>query len=609
MCGIAGYIGKKKISKKVIEATLKLMKNRGPDNQNCKLYKVFDLNFYMLHSRLNIIDINKRSNQPYIYKDYAIIFNGEIYNYLEIKKELEEKSIKFNTNSDTEVLLKAYLFYGLKFFQKLEGMWSFVILNKKKQQVLISRDRFGEKPLFYKMNKKELYFGSEIKFIKSLTNQKLKIDEDLLFNYLFLGYKSIKKNYDTFFKKIKEFPKSSYLILDKNYKLNIKRYWNLKYRPRKTTFKIAIKKIKKLLLNSVRMRIRSDVPIAFSLSGGVDSNILAGITKKKLKKKIECFSIIDKDHRYNEQKNVKLSKKFLDCRVKTISPPIVNNISNLEKLIEYHDSPISTINFLVHSYLTKKVSKDKFKVLISGVGADEIFSGYYDHTLQYLYEIRNLDNFKKEFEYWKKKICIHIRNSTFKDGKLYFNNKKFRNHLYDLNQNKLSLSKDKKKLDNKKFYEKNFTKSLMRKRMLNELFYESVPVILKEEDLNCMNNSIENRAPYLDRKLIEYLYTIPTKMLIKNGFTKFLLRKAGRDFAHKNILSDTKKIGFNYSINSIINLKSKEFNNKFLNKKNKIFKFINYKKFKLLLSQNKLQNDEKFLFNFINASIFLKRFS
>ena len=145
--------------------------------------------------------------------------------------------------------------------------------------------------------------------------------------------------------------------------------------------------------------------------------------------------------------------------------------------------------------------------------------------------------------------------------------------------------------------------------MLNELFYESVPVILKEEDLNCMNNSIENRAPYLDRKLIEYLYTIPTKMLIKNGFTKFLLRKAGRDFAHKNILSDTKKIGFNYSINSIINLKSKEFNNKFLNKKNKIFKFINYKKFKLLLSQNKLQNDEKFLFNFINASIFLKRFS
>ena len=159
------------------------------------------------------------------------------------------------------------------------------------------------------------------------------------------------------------------------------------------------------------------------------------------------------------------------------------------------------------------------------------------------------------------------------------------------------------------FYEKNFTKSLMRKRMLNELFFESVPNILKEEDLNCMNNSIENRAPYLDRRLIEFLFTIPSIMLINKGFTKFLLRMAGRKFVHKKILNDTRKIGFNYSIHSIINLKSKKFKNEFLSEKNKIFKFLNFKKFKTSFSKNEIQNDEKFIFNFISASLFLKRFS
>ena len=284
-------------------------------------------------------------------------------------------------------------------------------------------------------------------------------------------------------------------------------------------------------------------------------------------------------------------------------------MKKLEKLIQYHDSPVSTINFLVHSYLTEKVSKNNFKVLISGVGADEIFSGYYDHTLQYLYEIRNLNIFEDEFQNWKEKIQVHIRNPIFKSGMLYFDNVKFRDHLYNFYKKKLSFVKNQNKLNRNIFYEKNFTKSLMRKRMLNELFFESVPNILKEEDLNCMKNSIENRAPYLDSKLIEFLFTIPTKLLISKGFTKFLLRMVGKNYVHKKILNDNKKVGFNYSINSIINLRGKKFKKKFLSKNNKIFKFINYKKFKILFLRTEIQEDEKFIFNFISASLFLKRFS
>lgn len=607
MCGIAGYLGKKTIPKNIIKKTLSLMKNRGPDNQNFKLYKVFDLNLYLLHSRLNIIDINTRSNQPYVYEDYAIIFNGEIYNYLEIKNKLKKKGIKFTTTSDTEVLLKSYIYYGLEFLKHLEGMWSFVILNKKSQKILVSRDRFGEKPLFYFKNKKEFYFGSEIKFIKSLSNKKFEINDDHLLKYLLLGYKSIKKNDDTFFKKIKEFPKSSYCYLNKKLNVKIKKYWNLNYKPKKISLKEAIKKIKILLENSIKMRLRSDVPIAFSLSGGVDSNVLAGFAKKKLKKDIKCYSIVDNDKRYNEQKNINISKKFLNCKTQLIKPNKLKNIKKLEKLIKYHESPISTINFLVHSYLTEKVSKDKFKVLISGVGADEIFSGYYDHTLQFLYEIRNLDLFKKELKYWKKNIQNHIRNPLFKDNKLYFKNNKFRDHLYDFYQKKTFFLKDKKKFKNIKFNEINFTNFLMRKRMLNELFYESVPVILKEEDLNCMNNSIENRAPYLDKSLIEFLFTIPTKMLIQKGFTKFLLREVSKKFVSKEVLYDTRKVGFNYSINSIIDLKSKNFYKTYITNKNPIFKLLDIKKMRNAVKSNEIiKKNEKFFFNFINASIFLK---
>ena len=157
MCGIAGYLGAKKIPKERIIKTLSLMKKRGPDNQNFKRFKIFNRYLYLLHSRLNIIDINNRSNQPFIYKDYAIIFNGEIYNFKELKKDLIKNGVVFTTTSDTEVLLKAYIFHGKKFLNFLEGMWSFVIFDNKAKELFISRDRFGEKPLYYYLNKKRLF--------------------------------------------------------------------------------------------------------------------------------------------------------------------------------------------------------------------------------------------------------------------------------------------------------------------------------------------------------------------------------------------------------------------------------------------------------------------
>jgi len=169
MCGIAGYIGKEKIDDTLIKKTLELMRNRGPDNQDYIKIKDGNINILLLNTRLSIIDLDKRSNQPFIINDNFITYNGEIYNYIELREELEKDNVKFNTKSDTEVLLQSYIKYGEKCVDYFEGMWAFAIYNKKRKKLFLSRDRFGEKPLYYSKQKNGIFFGSETRFIKSLS--------------------------------------------------------------------------------------------------------------------------------------------------------------------------------------------------------------------------------------------------------------------------------------------------------------------------------------------------------------------------------------------------------------------------------------------------------
>jgi asparagine synthase (glutamine-hydrolysing) len=334
------------------------------------------------------------------------------------------------------------------------------------------------------------------------------------------------------------------------------------------------------------------------------------VAVKKFNIKANTFSILDnKDIRYNEKKNIDtvvrdISSNHHEINIKDIQNNF-NNIERLKTLISYKSGPIPTITYFLHSFLSESISKNNFKVAISGTAADEVYSGYYDHHLQYLYDNRNKKQFnlyKKNFEELVKPL---IRNPYLKKFNLYINNKSFRKHIYDSSEEFVKLLRKDVKID-LTFFEKTFTSQLLKNRSLNELFYETTPVILNEDDTNSMYYSIENRSPFLDSNLFNFIYSIPTAKLIQNGYAKFILRESVKNYLHESVRMDRVKKGFNASVTSIFNFSDKKFIDELLNENSPIFEIFNIKKIKKLLKKDmSLNHYSKFIFSFINAKIFL----
>lgn len=608
MCGIAGLISNQNIDKRLIKSTLDLMKNRGPDNQNFTSFYNSKNQVALLHSRLNIIDFHKRSNQPMKIRNFTIVFNGEIYNFEEIKKTLITKNYNFHTNSDTEVLLNSFIEYGPECVKHFIGMWAFAIWNDKTKKLFISRDLFGEKPLYYLRDNKNFYFGSEIKYLKNLYSKKLALNKDKINKFLFLGYKSIKKDNETFFNRIKVLPPSTNLFIDMNLKIEIKKYYTVKINTKKNyDYEEIVEENKRLLINSIKYRLKADTDLAFCLSGGIDSGTIASIASNTLNKKINCFSIIDNDERYNELKNIKKLNKSIYSNQNYIflKRDKKNFFNRIEKLIDYHDEPISTISYYLHSFLSEKISKNGFRISLSGTGSDEIYTGYYDHFLQYFAAEKNKDsNYKKNYKFWKTKIKPLIRNKSLRDLKLYSKYPDTNINIFELNFNLLKYSTEKKPI---KINSKKFTKNILRNRMLNELFFETVPIMLKHDDLNSMLYSVENRSPFLDKNLFEFMLTVPSNYLIQDGYQKKILRDSVKDILTDDIRLNREKKGFNGSINSLIkfNKKNKDF---IFDDNHEISEFIDLKKLRYDIDFNAIPNHlSKLIFAVINLKIFMNK--
>ena len=517
MCGITGWYKKNHEKKniKIIKQMTKTLKYRGPDQKGYYI----DKNILLGHRRLSIIDL-KNGSQPYTYKGYTIVYNGEIYNAENIKNKLKEK-YTFETTCDTEVLLKGYIEYKEKILNLIEGIYAFAIY--KDDKLFLARDRVGVKPLFYTKIKDNFLFASEIKSL--LKNKLVKpiINKESLQEILSLSPSRIPGS--GVFKNIKELRPGHYMIYE-NDKITIKRYWNIKEKINKDNYETATKKIEKYLTESIKRQMVSDVDIACLLSGGLDSSIITAIVAKNRDKTLDTYSIDYEDNDKYFQKTkftVSQDNDYIKLMSETFNTNHYYKVITQHKLAKYlkesviaRDLPgMADIDSSL-LWFSKQIKK-KHKVILSGECADEIFGGY---PWFYRKEVRDR-------EYFPWLDSIDYRNKLLKkelQEKLKL--KEFMKTQYDNILKEVPITKNK---------EEQIYKNLF---YLNMTYF--MPTLLERKDRMTMRGSIEARVPFADTKLIEYLWNLPWKYKFHNNTEKGILRDAYKDLLPKEIVTRKK---------------------------------------------------------------------
>ncbi|MDX6650813.1 MAG: hypothetical protein QOJ97_2764 [Solirubrobacteraceae bacterium] len=607
MCGIAGHAGPTPIPRERIDRTLRLMRHRGPDDQTHRGFTTpAGHHVDLLHARLSIIDLGDRANQPFKVGATWLSFNGELYNYLEVRDELPDAD--FRTASDTEVLATALDRGGWDALDRCEGMWAFATYDERTGTLGLCRDRFGEKPLYVHRDGDDLYFGSEVKFIVSLLGRALPVNHRHLHRYLVNGYKALYKSDDTFFQGLSEVPAGSWLERGPAGEERGGRYWS-PARPDADGlgYEDAVAGTRERLIRSVELRLRADVPLAFCMSGGVDSMSLISIAKNVFDYDVHGFTIVNEDERYEEQDMVEYAKRTLGVRHTAIPTDTGGFLRKLRELVRHHDAPLYTITYFVHWLLMESIHEHGYRISVSGTAADELFSGYYDHHLAYLHDVHGEPElFRRSLENWQRHIAPIVRNPFLQDPHYFVEDPARRQHIYlDAEEfaSHLRVPFD------EPFAERDLSDSLLLNRMHNELFAESVPVILHEDDLNAMYFSIENRSPFLDRELYEFSSSIPPRHLVQRGMAKAVLRDAMRGIVPERIIENRRKVGFNAPVLDLLDKDDPEVRSWVLSEDSPIWDHVRRDAIEDILALDSLPNSKsKFLFNFVCAKLFLEEF-
>lgn len=609
MCGIAGYFGLVPPSDARVEQTLAVMRRRGPDRQTARRLDGQGRHAALLHARLSIIDLAERADQPMRVGRSWIVFNGELYNYKEIRLRLEAEGHVFTTQSDTEVLARVLDAWGWQGLDACEGMWAFAVYDEGDGSITLCRDRFGEKPLYLLRDPDDgLYFGSEVTFLAALSGRRLAVNDRQIARYLVNGYKSLYKTTDGFFRDVTELPAASVLRIDRDGRTTQWRYWlpDLEPEPLDADFDTCAAGVRERLIRSVELRLRADVPLAFCLSGGVDSNSLVAIAKRVLGYDVHGFTIANTDARYEESADIDATVQALGLRHTVIPLSTQDFLPRLRELTRYHGAPVYTINYYLHWLLEGEVAKAGYRISVSGTSADELFSGYFDHHLAYLHDIRNDPALLEESAAnWRRHIAPIVRNPYLSNPRLFIDNPRERRHIYlDAEEMATWLVHPWRE----PFMEWNYAGGLLRNRMLNELFHEATPVILHEDDLNAMYHSVENRSPFLDRGLFEYALRIPTRFLVRDGAAKAVLRAAMRGIVPDHILDNRRKVGFNAPIEDLLDVNDPAVRAE-LTSDSPIFDYVRKGAVEDLLNgRNHSNSRSKFLFSFITTKFFLEEF-
>ena len=611
MCGIAGYIGPRPLESARLKACQALMRRRGPDAEGEMHVETPDGRFVsLLHSRLSILDLDPRANQPFACSSGLLVFNGEIYNYLELRADLERVGPPLTSTGDTEVLARLLAERGTGGITDCEGMWAFAWYDRQSGTLTLARDRFGEKPLYLlRQADGAIYFGSEAKFVFALAGRVPPINRRHLHRYLVNGYKALYKTRDTFFEGLEELPGAHIGVCTRDGYMEYP-FWRPDFGAVATdmSYEDAVAATRERLIRSVELRLRADVPVAFCLSGGIDSNALIAIAKRELGYDVHGFTIMNTDARYEEREMVETSVRHLDLRHTPVPVDTSDFLPNLRELVHYHDAPVYTITYYAQWRLMEQIAGHGYKVSVSGTGADELFSGYFDHHNAYLAAMAAEDphRYAAALAEWQTKVAPIVRNPFLQDSDYFIDRPLSRDHIY--------LDADAfagflKRPWHEPFVEASLAEPLLRNRMANELFAESVPVILHEDDLNSMYFSVENRSPFLDSDLFALSASIPTRHLVRDGRAKAVLRDAVRGLAPDTVLDNPRKVGFNAPILDYLDVTNNAVRQELL-RDSPVFGVLRRDRIETLLDRAELPNSQsKFLFNFVNAKLFLEEYA
>jgi len=556
MCGFVCFVNENNLSDKYFQLIKKgeIPTHRGPDSQ--KFYR--DNNFSAYFKRLSIIDLSYKSDQPLVCqnKRYVMVFNGEIYNFKEIRNKLTKKKVKFKSTGDSEVLLNAYIYFGENFINNLRGMFSFCIWDKYTKKLVAYRDRFGQKPLFYFRTQKGLILSSEIKDLKKILH--FSENSEVVKRYLYRSLLDIDDK--TFYKNLKRVKPSEKISFINN-DLKISKYYNLNM-----SNKLSYNHDEFLnnFNQTVKLHLFSDVKSAFLLSGGLDSSSLVA-SAKNFVRNFKAFSLYPKStQNENLLINDFVKKKKIYHEYVNVDKSIDINI--LKKIIYFQDEPFQRTDGIYQNLLINYIKKKSYKVIFSGDGADEIFGGYNRMFIYFMSQLYKENNYKKLDEIiYARKLN---KNKIMADIKILLKNIKNNKNDFENNQVLKLLSKSRaielERKNNLRWNKINSIKGdIFKKTLKNSIYTNDLQMALRMIDRNSMSASIENRAPFLDHEFVDYIFSIKTEDFFKKNTTKSMLRYSLKNINTNAILNNKEKIG--RPVNDyffIKNIISKEFQEK-----------------------------------------------
>ena len=514
MCGLLGIVDyKKSINASLFNEMLNSLKHRGPDDEGVEVFSLDSCSIFLGHRRLSIIDISSNGHQPMLYEHLAIIYNGEVYNFKDIRQDLISEGYSFDSNSDTEVILKSYHFWGIGCVERFRGMFAFAIYDSEQQEIIIFRDRAGVKPLYYSQTDNALIFSSELRPLLNYPDFNKEIDFEAVSSYLQFGYIHAPK---TIFKTVQKLLPGYYLKYNIESKILVKEcYWNINdFYENQVAREDIVEELEATIIEAFNLRMIADVPVGVFLSGGIDSSLVAAIVQKYSKIPINTFTIGFEDKKYDESNYAKEIAKYLGTNHTELICNKEDALAIITKLPKIFDEPFADSS-AIPTVLVSELAKKQVSVVLSGDGGDELFCGYPSYVLmEKRFKLLSKIPFRKKLRKISNIFPVPIFIQNKFNGKLYNKVIKFKNMLdHDdiVNTFKVAnsvFSKDEIKglIREGYFFSKDIpaTTSNLEKMMISDFKGYLPDDLMVKIDRSTMSASLEGREPLLDHKIIEF---------------------------------------------------------------------------------------------------------